>query len=79
MFVAALLAHLAITQDDISIILILSPEIVVQIKVSQSLNILCILNIQDYSVLYNNPRHPVFDSKSRQCEHDTTLCDEVCQ
>jgi hypothetical protein len=59
LFVAALLAHLAITQDDISIILILSAEIEIQIKVSQSLNILCILNIQDYSVLYNNARHPV--------------------
>jgi hypothetical protein len=59
LLVAALLAHLAITQDDISIILILSAEIAIQIKVSQSLNILCILNIQNYSVLYINARHPV--------------------
>jgi hypothetical protein len=43
MRVAALLEQLAIKQDDISVILILSAETSIQIHVSRRLNILCII------------------------------------
>ena len=45
MRVAALLEQLAIKQDDISVILILSAETLKQIHVSRSLNILFIITL----------------------------------
>jgi len=58
LLVAALLEQLAIKQDDISVILILSAETSIQIHVSRRLNII-MHNVQDYSVVYDNNARPI--------------------